>query len=94
LPRTSPRARVGWRIGVRRRSSIVTAGSRWHGSARTCWRAVAGDAWVVERLRDGAREALERGAPNVAADYAGRAARHQTSADQAKPPARRILARI
>ena len=33
----------------------------------------AGDRWVCERLRDAAREALERGAPEVAASYARRA---------------------
>ena len=33
----------------------------------------AGDEWAVRRLRDEAREALERGAPDVAASYARRA---------------------
>jgi DNA-binding CsgD family transcriptional regulator len=33
----------------------------------------AGDRWVVQRLADAAREALERGAPDVAASYARRA---------------------
>ena len=33
----------------------------------------AGDRWVVQRLGDAAREALERGAPEVAASYARRA---------------------
>jgi DNA-binding CsgD family transcriptional regulator len=33
----------------------------------------AGDAWVVARLVDAAREALERGAPEIAASYARRA---------------------
>jgi len=33
----------------------------------------AGDEWVVERLGDAAREALERGAPGVAAGYVRRA---------------------
>ena len=33
----------------------------------------AGDAWVVERLRDAAIDALERGAPEIAASYARRA---------------------
>ena len=33
----------------------------------------AGDGWVVQRLRDAAREALERGAPDVAASYIRRA---------------------
>ena len=33
----------------------------------------AADRWVVERLRDAAREALDRGAPEIAADYARRA---------------------
>jgi DNA-binding CsgD family transcriptional regulator len=34
---------------------------------------VAGDAWVVDRLREGARAALENGAPAVAADLLERA---------------------
>ena len=33
----------------------------------------AGDEWVVERLRDAAREALDSGAPDVAASYVRRA---------------------
>jgi DNA-binding CsgD family transcriptional regulator len=33
----------------------------------------AGDGWVVQRLRDAAQEALERGAPEVAANYVRRA---------------------
>jgi DNA-binding CsgD family transcriptional regulator len=33
----------------------------------------AGDEWVVQRLRDAAGEALERGAPEIAASYARRA---------------------
>ena len=33
----------------------------------------AGDGWVVARLRDAAREALERGAPEIAASYVQRA---------------------
>ena len=33
----------------------------------------AGDGWVVQRLRDAAREALERGAPEIAASYVRRA---------------------
>jgi len=33
----------------------------------------AGDGWVVQRLADAAREALERGAPGVAVDYVRRA---------------------
>jgi len=33
----------------------------------------AGDGWVVQKLGDAALEALERGAPDVAADYARRA---------------------
>ena len=33
----------------------------------------AGDRWVVQRLADAAREALDRGAPEVAASYARRA---------------------
>jgi hypothetical protein len=33
----------------------------------------AGDTWVVERLRDRAREALEHGAPEIAVDYVRRA---------------------
>jgi DNA-binding CsgD family transcriptional regulator/exonuclease VII small subunit len=33
----------------------------------------AGDAWVVQRLRDAASEALDRGAPDIAASYLRRA---------------------
>ena len=42
----------------------------------------AGDVWVVERLRDAARDALERGAPDVAADYARRALSEPPAPDE------------
>jgi len=42
----------------------------------------AGDAWVVERLRDAARDALERGAADVAADYARRALSEPPTPDE------------
>ena len=46
----------------------------------------AGDRWVVERLRDAAREALERGAPEIAASYLRRAL--------SEPPLRRERAAL
>ena len=42
----------------------------------------AGDEWVVRRLRDEAREALERGAPDVAASYVRRALREPPAAGE------------
>ena len=42
----------------------------------------AGDGWVVQRLRDAAREALERGAPEVAASYVRRALSEPPAADE------------
>ncbi len=42
----------------------------------------AGDGWVVARLVDAAREALERGAPEIAASYARRALAEPPAASQ------------
>jgi DNA-binding CsgD family transcriptional regulator len=42
----------------------------------------AGDRWVVQRLRDAARQALEQGAPEIAADYARRALSEPPAADE------------
>jgi DNA-binding CsgD family transcriptional regulator len=42
----------------------------------------AGDGWVVHRLRDAAREALDRGAPEIAASYARRALSEPPAGDE------------
>ena len=47
---------------------------RWRGSLRTCSRAARpGTGGWCARLRDAAREALDRGAPEIAASYVRRA---------------------
>ncbi|MBV9367552.1 MAG: AAA family ATPase [Solirubrobacterales bacterium] len=64
------------RVAHRRAAELVDSGAEG-GLARVAAHLLAcgpaGDAWVVERLRDAASEALARAAPEVAAGYARRA---------------------
>jgi DNA-binding CsgD family transcriptional regulator len=62
------------RVAHRRAAGLVEGdGSPARVAAHLLACAPAGDAWVVERLSDAARDALERGAPEVAAAYLRRA---------------------
>lgn len=69
------------RVAHRRAASIVARdGSPARVAAHLLAGAPAADPWVVDRLGDAARDALERGAPDVAAAYLRRSV--------AEPPAR------
>ena len=62
------------RLAHRRAASLVDrTGSRSRVAAHLLACGPAGDPWVVERLRAAAGEALDRGAPEVAAGYVRRA---------------------
>jgi DNA-binding CsgD family transcriptional regulator len=62
------------RVAHRRAANIVDGdGSLGRVAVHLLACAPAGDAWVVDRLREAASEALDRGAPEVAANYARRA---------------------
>jgi DNA-binding CsgD family transcriptional regulator len=65
------------RVAHRRAAALLDEGGGEGSLARVAAHLLAcgpaGDEWVVERLRDAAREALERGAPDVAASYVRRA---------------------
>ena len=58
------------RIAHRRAAELIDrAGSLTRVAAHLLACGPAGDGWVIERLRDAAHEALERGAPDVGAQY-------------------------
>jgi DNA-binding CsgD family transcriptional regulator len=62
------------RLAHRRAATLVDrAGSQARVAAHLLACGPAGDPWVVQRLRDAAGEALDRGAPEVAAGYLRRA---------------------
>ena len=62
------------RVAHRRAATLVDRqGSRARVAAHLLACGPAGDGWVVQRLRDAAGEALDRGAPEVAAGYLRRA---------------------
>jgi DNA-binding CsgD family transcriptional regulator len=62
------------RLAHRRAATLVDrVGSRSRVAAHLLACGPAGDGWVVERLREAAAEALDRGAPEVAAGYLRRA---------------------
>ena len=72
------------RVAHRRAAGLVDdgdEGSQARVAAHLLASGPAGDGWVVQRLRDAAREALDRGAPEVAAGYVRRALSEPPSAD-------------
>jgi DNA-binding CsgD family transcriptional regulator len=65
------------RVAHRRAAGLLDEGGREGSPGRVAAHLLvcgpAADRWVLERLRDAAREALERGAPEIAASYVRRA---------------------
>jgi hypothetical protein len=64
------------RVTHRRAAALIDGrGEGWLGrvAAHLLACGPAGDAWVVRRLRDAARDALDRGAPEIAIEYVRRA---------------------
>ena len=73
------------RVAHRRAATLVDGdGSLGRVAAHLLACGPAGDGWVVERLRDAAREALDSGAPQVAADYVRRALAEPPDAPKAR----------
>ncbi|MGO9902868.1 MAG: helix-turn-helix transcriptional regulator [Solirubrobacteraceae bacterium] len=70
------------RLAHRRAATIVDReGSPARVAAHLLACGPAGDGWVVQRLRDAAADALDRGAPEIAASYARRALSEPPAAD-------------
>ena len=74
------------RVAHRRAAALLDRGGGGEGSlARVAAHLLAcgpsGDGWVVERLGDAAREALDRGAPEIAASYVRRALQERSGGE-------------